>query len=194
MKVVIEKIIDHDQESTKEQIIKEENYEFLEDYFTLEETEERVQENTDVNTDDASNDDKHFEKEPLVYGNVNISDNIKALLKLDPKFATLGKLEMKEVKAEIELLITKIRYNRMNEDDDEDDHSDDDKDDDLNESQEEEFLLAQEVSREIYDPQKKLLDLRKRKCTDLATNPRVFLPKARPPWRPRRTSSSHGAW
>jgi len=54
-KEVVEEINDHDQESTIEQIIKEEeNYEFVEDYFTLEETEERVQENTDVNTDDAS--------------------------------------------------------------------------------------------------------------------------------------------
>merc|ERR1719433_2116458 len=59
-----EEIKDHDQESTIEQIIKEEeNHEFVEDYFTLEETEETVEENTDVNTDDVSNEEKHFEKE-----------------------------------------------------------------------------------------------------------------------------------
>ena len=68
--------------------------------------------------------------------------------------------------------------------DDSEDTSDSDSDDsdgEMNESQEEEFLLSQEVSREVYDPKQKKLDLRKRRCTDLPTNPRVFLPGARPP-------------
>ena len=122
------------------------------------------------------------EKETLIYGKVEVSKNIEAVMKLDPKFATLPKLEMKDIKAEVELMLTKVRYNRMNNDDEEESDSEDDtNDDEMNESQEEEFILAHETSREIFDPRKQKLDLRKRRCTDLPTNPRVFLPGARPP-------------
>ena len=45
-----------------------------------------------------------------MYGDVQVSDNVKAILKLDPKLATLGKIVIRDVKAEMELLMTKIRY------------------------------------------------------------------------------------
>ena len=59
MKLVVEETFDHGQVSTQEQIIKGENFEYLEDYFTLEETEERVQENADVNTE-ADHEDANY--------------------------------------------------------------------------------------------------------------------------------------
>ena len=43
------------------------------------------------------------EKEPPIYGDVQVSENVKALLKLDPKLATLGKIVMRDIKAEMEL-------------------------------------------------------------------------------------------
>merc|ERR1719295_2301496 len=61
---VVEETFDHGQVSTQEQIIKGENFEYLEDYFTLEETEERVQENADVNTEADHEEEKHFDKNP----------------------------------------------------------------------------------------------------------------------------------
>ena len=70
------------------------------------------------------------EKETLIYGKVEVSKNIEAVMKLDPKFATLPKLEMKDIKAEVELMLTKVRYNRMNNDDEEESYSEDDTNDD----------------------------------------------------------------
>ena len=64
MKLVVEETFDHGQVSTQEQIIKGENFEYLEDYFTLEETEERVQENADVNTEADHEEENHFDKNP----------------------------------------------------------------------------------------------------------------------------------
>ena len=51
--------------------------------------------------------------------------------------------------------------------------SDRDTSEDLDESMESLLALAEEESHEV-------LNLRKRRCTDIRTNPRVFLPKMRP--------------
>ena len=84
-----------------------------------------------LDTDLADIEHEYEEKGPLIYGDIEISEDVKTLMKLDPKLATLGRIEMKEVKAEVELLMTKIRYNRMNkeEESDEDEESESENED-----------------------------------------------------------------
>ena len=41
--------------------------------------------------------------------------------------------------------------------------------------------MGENKSREVYDPEEKIIDFRRLKPTDMSNNPRVGLPKARPP-------------
>ena len=53
-------------------------------------------------------------------------------------------------------------------------------DEDPDESLDERQKIAEEECREVFDPVNGTVDMRKKRCTDIKTNPRVYLPKARP--------------
>ena len=106
---------------------------------------------------------------PLVYGEVSVDDDEKEALNMDPKFAVLNKLSDTDFEVEIELCVTKQKWNRMS---------------DVNncedEKEREEMELADAMSWEVFDPVEKVFNMQKRRVTDLAHNAYVILPPAQP--------------
>jgi len=76
-------------------------------------------------------------------------------------------------------MLTKVRYNRLNQDD-KVEEEEDQENEELDESLEVRIQLAEVEIREIFDPVTQQVDLGRRRCTDICTNPRVYMPKARP--------------
>ena len=54
---------------------------------------------------------------PIVYDNLEVSDNVKSVLKMHPGFMINGRIDLTAIEVEIEKGITKARYALMNKDD-----------------------------------------------------------------------------
>ena len=101
------------------------------------------------------------------------SDEV-ALLRKHPKFAVFDKIDLKKIKEEIEVACVKIRWNRRNSGYKEEEEVVEGK-----EKAEEENVIELEA-REIFDPERKTLNMGKRVATDIKTNQRIYLPGPRP--------------
>ena len=116
-----------------------------------------------------------------IVGNVLLSENERKVLRLHPKFALMSDMSDEEMDFEMELCFAKIRYQLSRE---------------LGEklSDEDEAMLKREFtaeeeekmeedeakSRQVFDPEGKYFDNRKKRATDLSENSRVCLPKPLP--------------
>ena len=117
-----------------------------------------------------------------ILGDIEVSDQVRQLLKLHPKFSIMQRLDETDYETDLELAFAKLRYQLLQE---------------LGEklSEEEENTLRQEANEEIeekmeeeeaktrsvFDAVEKRYDNRKKRVTDLKENSRVVLPKPLPP-------------
>ena len=98
---------------------------------------------------------------------------------MPPKFATLGKISRSKGKHEAVTSQTKQRWSRRRE------GNPQEQENEWNNGAHEEEIDHQEViiqnqEREVYKPDKKSIDWRCQKATDMRNNSKVFLPRARP--------------
>ena len=91
--------------------------------------------------------------EAVIYGNVEVTDNMKEALKMNPKFMTYSPIDPWDMEVAVELGFTKYRYGQINKDRECDDEA------------------------EVLDLNAKTVDYGKQIATNLPTIPRHFLPK-----------------
>ena len=91
--------------------------------------------------------------EAVIYGNVEVTDNMKEALKMNPKFMTYSPIDPWDMEVAVELGFTKYRYGQINKDRECDDEA------------------------EVLDLNAKTVDYGKQIATNLPTIPRQFLPK-----------------
>ena len=112
----------------------------------------------------------------MVIGEVQIDDEELSVLKLPPDFAALANLSEEDFLHDEEMAMAKLRWEKkkMIEEDLGDNNVT------VTEEEKEEIDLIEAQSRQIFDPINKVLDLRKRRVTDLKENSKVYLPKPLP--------------
>ena len=138
------------------------------------------------------------EVEIKVVGNVPITEEEKAVLKLNPKFAILERLKSETMEIETEMGLAKYRYNIVKEDEIMDEVMEEEDEDSapkkwrrLNKEEEdlmEQIELIEAESRKIFDCKSSTLDYSKKRATDLKENSEVNLPH---PTDPSTESSIH---
>ena len=104
------------------------------------------------------------------------SDEI-SVLKLPPKFSVYEKLNDVDFDVEKEMCFTKYRWAKRDECETANESNENE------EITEEEKEIIDEISaetRQVYDPVKNSLDMRKRRTTDLKENAKIYLPKPLP--------------
>ena len=107
-------------------------------------------------------------KQPVsVYGDVILDDDEKQALQMDPKFAVLDPLSAEDFEVEIELCITKQKWNRMSK-----------AGNCETEAEREQVELEDAMTREVFDPEEKVFNMQKQRVTDLKHNAYVILPPA----------------
>ena len=107
-------------------------------------------------------------KQPVsVYGDVNLDDDEKEALQMDPKFAVLDPLSPEDFEVEIELCITKQKWNKMSQ-----------AGNCETEAEREQVELEDAMTREVFDPEEKVFNMQKQRVTDLKHNAYVILPPA----------------
>ena len=126
---------------------------------------------------------KPSEVDSLVIGKVEIDDDEKAILKLNPKFAVMTKLEDESFERKVEVGLAKLKYEIRKQKERELENAVDIEDNDnrkkikLEEDDEKEMDKADAKSRQVFDPINKIFDYSKRRVTDLKENTKVYLPK-----------------
>ena len=99
-------------------------------------------------------------KQPVsVYGDVNLDDDEKEALQMDPKFAVLDPLSPEDLEVEIELCITKQKGNKMSQ-----------AGNCETEAEREQVELEDAMTREVFDPEEKVFNMQKQQVTDLKHN------------------------
>ena len=102
-----------------------------------------------------------------VYGDVKLDEDEIQALQMDPKFAVLDPLSPEDFEVEVELCITKQKWNRMSRAGNCED-----------EAEREEVEMEDAMSREVFDPEAKVFNMQKQRVTDLKHNAYVILPPA----------------
>ena len=117
------------------------------------------------------------EVEVPIVGNVKLDEDELSVLKLPPDFAILDKLTEEEFCLETEMSMTKLRWEKRKqmEDNVEGEVVTKEVEEEREKNEEEEAK-----TRQIYNPVEKILDLRKRRVTDMKENSKVYLPKPLP--------------
>ena len=104
------------------------------------------------------------EKEVPVYGGAQISDNLRALLKLPPGMTTYEKMDEIKFSEDLEAMMVKQRWEERNVEERD------------GEAWSEELEVKDAEGSEVKDGNN--LDFGRKKATALPTNPRITLPKA----------------
>ena len=124
----------------------------------------------------------------VVIGEVIVDKDELAVLKLNPKFCVLKRLIDEDIERDIELGVTKLRYeinaleerislNKSKGGDIDENTNTNAKRARIDEKIEVEDKLTEAKSRQIFDPVRKIFDYSKRRTTDMQENTKVFLPK-----------------
>ena len=118
------------------------------------------------------------------YGNPPLDDDEEAAMQLPPKFCTFGRIEEKDSRYDRALCQTKLRWGRMTrgspkEQEEEAQASAEGVQRTLEEKMDDD--IVENSSREVFDRDRRILDFRKLRVTDMKNNPRVQLPSPRPP-------------
>ena len=112
------------------------------------------------------------DKQPLVFGDVDLdSDESEAML-LDPKFAVLDSIGEEEFELEVQAALAKLRWHKMKEDRLEED---------ITEAEKEREEKLEAEARQIYDWKSKRVDYRKYRATDAPMNATLKLPPGQSP-------------
>ena len=110
-----------------------------------------------------------------VIGDVTLSEEELQVLRLPPNFAVLGKLTEEDFVHETEMSMTKVRWEKKK-------RLEEKLDEPIEVSEEEQEKIDEEEakSRQIFDPIEKIIDMRKKRVTDMKENSRIYLPKPLP--------------
>ena len=106
--------------------------------------------------------------EPAAYGGTQLSENMKAFMRLPPNFRTYQPIDLKAEETEIEQLCVQQRYNMLDKCEDE---------------TIDEWMMRkqrEETQRQTYDKSSNTLELTKLRPTDLKTCRRVIMPAPAP--------------
>ena len=119
--------------------------------------------------------------ETVEYGNVETTENMSEILKINPNMMTYEKVESEKIEMEIEKSFFKARYefmkrNQVNKKRNDSGDKDDNNDDKDNENEKEDEEAVEE--NETLDLEKKTVDYSRMRATDLATCTRLIVPKA----------------
>ena len=105
--------------------------------------------------------DRSFETEPVVYGNVEISEDEKSVLRIHPKYTVFDRVDPIDCEAEIEKSITKLRWARKEED---------------RKEQNRENGITEEPRKETFNIDERKFDFRHTRSTELPFNIRTGVP------------------
>ena len=122
--------------------------------------------------------------EGVVVGGVSIDDDEKSVLKLNPKFAVLSRLDDESIETDIEVAIAKLKYEIRRQEEIEllesvelENVNEKKQRLDVERDSETENEINEAKERQVFDPIRKVFDYTKRRTTDLAENTKVHLPK-----------------
>ena len=113
----------------------------------------------------------HPTDQPLIYGNLNMDEDERSALLLDPKFAVFDNLDEESFETEIEIAQAKMRWNSYDKGEEEEDEVE------LSEKEQERIDIIDAKMRQVYDSDSKIFDMRKLRATDVKLNNQVYLPK-----------------
>ena len=119
----------------------------------------------DLSTNTAND---NSEEDVIVYGGGELTENMKAALRMNPKYMMYNRIDERQIEVEIEKGLTKARYSWMGEKDKSDKDGGDGKS--MNESEE-------DGRSEVYNMSSKTADYANVKATDLPTVQRLFPPR-----------------
>ena len=107
-----------------------------------------------------------------IIGDVSLDEEELSILRLPPDFAILGKLSEENFMVETEMAMTKLRWEKRKLLDEESGEEG------IVTDKEREIMEEEDAkSRSVFDPINKVIDMRKRRVTDLKENSRIYLPK-----------------
>ena len=125
------------------------------------------------------------DKEVMIYGDVKLDDNERAVLQRRPEFSLYDKICKDKMDEEMNTTLTKIRWDRRSwgwtmedQDDDANLSSQEAKD---KHDQEEREKLDQAQERLVLDKDNNTIDMGARRATDMRHNQRLVMPQPRPP-------------
>ena len=135
--------------------------------------------------------DENFDSSARTYGGVTLSTNEQHLLRLPPKFAIYNKIDIKDCEVEIEAGLTKIRWNRRNQNENPRDKNTESTVTSVIPMRKEKIItgLQSEIDAKDNGPEERsrpveiapdghtVLDMGHLRPTDLPFNKRVFLPQ-----------------
>ena len=110
-----------------------------------------------------------------VIGDVTLTEEELEVLRLPPNFAVLTKLSEEDFVHETEMSMTKVRWEKKK-------RLDEKLDEPVKVSEEEKEKIDEEEAktRQTFDPIEKIIDMRKKRVTDMKENSRIYLPKPLP--------------
>ena len=130
-----------------------------------------------LNNNNSNKDDEHKNNQKTIFGDLNLDYDELKVLELRPEFAIYDKLDKKKIAEEINITLTKIRWDRMNKDGDL--VPQDENEDKEQEKQKELDRIEDAKSRMVYNMDNTTIDMGARKATDMAHNSRLILPQPR---------------
>ena len=104
--------------------------------------------------------EEDFESDPRCYGNVEINEDEKTILKLGPGFTLYEEINVVKTVAEVEKGMVKLRYEQIRKENEEGDPEN-----------------RPRQRKPVYDYDKKEFDFRQMKATDMPNNKKIHLPK-----------------
>ena len=110
--------------------------------------------------------------QPLVFGDVQLDEDERSVMLLDPKYAVLDSLGAEGFELEVQAAMAKLRWNKMKENGQEED---------VTEAERERLETLEAEARQIYDPKSKTVDYRKYRATDAPMNATLKLPPGQAP-------------
>ena len=134
-----------------------------------------------------------------VFGNVKLSEDELELLQLGPNYMVVGQLKEEAMRTETTVTLTKIRWDKMK-DGTEDMTNKEAEMENVDKSEEElmeEQTLAEAIDRETRDilsEDGRVMDLRKRRATDMRSNRKVIMPPPSKPLIEAELNTRAAAW
>ena len=111
--------------------------------------------------------------DPIVYGEVELTENEKKVLRLPPKFSLTEEIDIKDLDLELRKSAVKGRWHHMNKEDVENEGINNS----VNEDEREANEIIEIIESQPYLKGGNYIDFSKRKATDLKHNARLYMPK-----------------
>ena len=120
-----------------------------------------------------------LEDEVLVFGEVSLTESELSVLKLGPGFMVVSSLDKETMRIESAVTTTNIRWSKMKDGTDDMTAKESEEHELENEETEEQKTLAEMIeleARDVLDDSGTILDMRRKRVTDMKCNRRVMMP------------------